>query len=293
VFAADLALLAITLLWGASFVVTKDLLGEISPHLLLALRFGVAIAVLAALRPTALLRASAAAWRAGLLLGLALYASFVLQTLGLAQTTPARSAFLTASYVFLVPLFGRLLFRERVGVGVGVGALLATAGLALLTRPEVTAEVRRGDVLSLLCAVGFAVHILALGRVAGRAPAGELALTQVVVAGAFFLVASLSLDGPGGAAAGIGRLAAPGWAGIAFLGAGCTALAYFAQTWAQRHTPAARAALIFTLEPAVAAVVSVVLGREKLGAAEALGGALILAGVVLAEVIRPKRPNYS
>jgi drug/metabolite transporter (DMT)-like permease len=292
VFAADLALLAITVLWGASFVVTKDLLGELSPHLLLAARFAVAGVLLAALRPRALLRSSAAAWRVGLLLGLALYASFVLQTVGLAQTTPARSAFLTASYVFLVPLFARLLFGERVGAGVGLGALLATAGLALLTRPEVTAQVRRGDVLSALCAVGFAVHILALGRLAGRAPAGELALTQVVAAAACFFAASLALDGPDGAAAALGRLSARGWAGLAFLGAGCTALAYFVQTWAQRRTPAARAALIFTLEPAVAAAISVVLARERLGAGEALGGGLIVAGVVAAEVLRPNDSKH-
>lgn len=287
-FAADLSLLAITLLWGASFVVTKDLLGQISPHLLLALRFAIGVAVLAALRPRALRETSAAAWRFGLLLGLALYAGFVLQTLGLAQTTPARSAFLTASYVFFVPLFAWLLFRERIGVGVGIGALLATAGLALLTQPEVTAEVRRGDVLSALCALGFAGHILALGRLAGRAPAGELALTQIVAACALFALASLALDGPAAAWDGMRRLDARGWAGIAFLGAGCTALAYFVQTWAQRRTPSARVALIFTLEPPMAALVSVALGREQLGMVELAGGALIVAGVLVAELVRPK-----
>lgn len=292
-FAADLALLAITLLWGVSFVVTKDLLGELSPHLLLALRFAFAIATLALLRPRSLLRASGASWRAGLLLGLALYAGFVLQTVGLAETTPARSAFLTASYVFIVPILGFLLWRERVGIGVGAGALLATLGLALLTRPEVGAELRRGDVLSALCAVGFAAHILALGRVAGSAPAGELAVTQVVATAGFAIAATLWFDGASDAAAGLRRLDSGALAGLAFLGAGCTALAYFVQTWAQRHTPASRAAVIFTLEPAVAAGVSVLLGRERLGAGEALGGGLILAGVLLAELVRPAIDNQS
>lgn len=287
-FAADLALLAITVLWGASFVVTKDLLGQTSPHLLLALRFAIAVAVLAALRPRALREASAAAWGFGLLLGLALYAGFLLQTLGLAQTTPARAAFLTASYVFFVPVFARLLFRERIGLGVGIGALLATLGLALLTQPEVTAEVRRGDVLSALCALGFAAHILALGRLAGRAPPGELALTQIVVACASFALASLAFDGPRAAWAGVQSLDVRGWAGIAFLGAGCTALAYFVQTWAQRRTPSARVAVIFSLEPPMAALVSVALGREQLGMLELAGGALIVGGVLAAELLRPK-----
>ena len=201
-FAADLALLGITLLWGVSFTVVKDLLADLPTHTLLALRFALAAGALFALRPAAVREASAGAWRAGLLLGAVLYGSFVLQTLGLAQTTPARSAFLTASYVFLVPLLGYAFGRERVGRGVAGGALLATAGLALLTRPEVTAEVRRGDVLSALCALGFAVHILGLGRVAARAPASQLALTQLLGASGLALLVSVlqgrrgSLPGP-------------------------------------------------------------------------------------------------
>jgi drug/metabolite transporter (DMT)-like permease len=291
VFAADLALLAITLLWGVSFTVTKDLLAGLPTHTLLALRFALAAAAFLALRPGAVRRASAEAWRAGLLLGAVLYGSFVLQTLGLAQTTPARSAFLTASYVFLVPLLGYAFGRERVGRGVAWGALLATLGLALLTRPEVTAEVRRGDVLSALCALGFAVHILGLGRVARHAPAGELALTQLLGAGGCALLASALQGAAGLAPEALLRIEARAWAGLAFLGLGCTALAYFVQTWAQARTSAARAALIFALEPAFAALVSVALGRERFGAAEMLGGGLIVAGVALAEALRgPSHP---
>jgi drug/metabolite transporter (DMT)-like permease len=286
VFAADLALLGITLLWGVSFTVTKDLLEDLPTPTLLALRFALAAAALLALRPRALALAGAGAWRAGLALGAILYGSFVLQTLGLAGTTPARSAFLTASYVFLVPLLGYAFGRERVGRGVAIGALLATAGLALLTRPEVTAEVRRGDVLSALCALGFAVHILGLGRVAGRVPAGPLALTQILGASALALLAGLLHDPAALAPAAFTRVGAGAWAGIAFLGLGCTALAYFVQTWAQSRTSAARAALIFALEPAFAALVSVALGREHLGIAELAGGGLIVAGVVVSEWIR-------
>jgi drug/metabolite transporter (DMT)-like permease len=286
VFAADLALLAITLLWGVSFTVTKDLLAGLPTPALLALRFALAAGALLALRPRALRGASAQAWRVGLALGAVLYGSFVLQTLGLAGTTPARSAFLTASYVFLVPLLGYAIGRERVGCGVALGALLATAGLALLTRPEVTAEVRRGDVLSALCALGFAVHILGLGRFAGRVPAGSLALTQILGASALALLAGVVHDPRALSPAAFARIGAGAWAGIAFLGLGCTALAYFVQTWAQSRTSAARAALIFALEPAFAALVSVALGREHLGLPELAGGGLIVAGVALSELLR-------
>jgi drug/metabolite transporter (DMT)-like permease len=286
-YAADLALLAIALLWGFSFVVVKDVLREVPPLALLALRFALAAAALAAARPGALRRASPLAWRAGLWLGGALAAAFALQTVGLAHTTPSRSAFLTAAYVFLVPLLGFAFGRERVGGGVALGALLATAGLALLTHPEVGAEVRRGDVLSALCALGFAVHILGLARVASRVPAAELALTQLLAAALLLGAAALALDPAGLSPAVLRRVGAGAWLGIAFLGLGCTTLAYFVQTWAQQRTPPARAALLFALEPAFAAAISVALGRERLEALQVLGGLLIVAGVAWAEA-RPR-----
>lgn len=244
-FAADLALLGITLLWAVSFSVTKELLVGLPTPTLLALRFALAAAALLALRPRTLRDASPAAWGAGLLLGAILYGGFVLQTLGLADTTPARSAFLTASYVFIVPLLGFACFRERPGRGVAGGALLATAGLVLLTRPEVSAEVRRGDVLSALWAVGFALHILGLGRVAVRVPATSLALTQVLGAAALALGAALLQEPSSLAPAALARIGPAAWGGVAFLGLGCTALAYFVQTWAQARTGPARVALIF------------------------------------------------
>jgi drug/metabolite transporter (DMT)-like permease len=283
---ADLALVAVAALWGASFSVTAALLPAVPPHLLLALRFALATAALAALRPRALLRAGAPAWRAGAVLGLWPYAGFAFQTFGLAHTTPARSAFLTASYVFLVPLLGFAFGRERVGAPVAVGALVATVGLALLTGPEVSAEVRRGDVLSALCALGFALHLLGLGRYAGRFPPDALAATQLVAVAVLAVAGSLVFEPP--------RLDLPAaaWAGIAYLALGCTTLAYAVQTWAQRTTPPARAALIFALEPAFAALLSVGLGRERLGPWEALGGALIVAGVALGEALRtPAEPS--
>jgi drug/metabolite transporter (DMT)-like permease len=287
VFAADLALMAMTLLWGASFLVTKDLLAAVPPDVLIALRFALAALALAAVRPSGILRPQRAVWRAGLVLGAALYASFALQTFGLAYTTPARSAFLTAGYVFLVPLLGYVFARQAVGIGIGVGAVLATIGLALLTGPEVDAEIRRGDVLSLFCALGFAVHILLLGRLAPGLPAVELALAQLTVATVLALGASAFA---GAARLDPGSLGADAIAAIAFLGLGCTALAYFVQTWAQRTTPAARAALIFALEPAFAAIFSVSLGHERLGAIEILGCVLIGLGVLAAEGLRRPAP---
>ncbi|HEX2484411.1 MAG TPA: DMT family transporter, partial [Myxococcota bacterium] len=277
---ADLALIGIAALWGASFSVTASLLEQVPPHSLLALRFALALAAFAALRARALLRADAATWGAGALLGAFLYAGFAFQTVGLAYTTPARSAFLTASYVLFVPVLGALFLRERVGAPVAAGAVVATAGLALLLGPEGTPEVRRGDVLTILCALGFALHVLGLGRVAARFRVDALTATQLVTVTILAGIGSVALETP--------RLAlgARAWAELAYLALGCTTLAYLVQTAAQRSVPAARAALIFALEPVFAALVSVGLGRERLDATEIAGGALVVIGVAIGEALR-------
>ena len=277
---ADFALIGIAALWGASFSVTASLLEPVPPHSLIALRFALARAAFAALRPRAFVRADAATWRAGALLGAFLYAGFAFQTVGLAYTTPARSAFLTASYVLFVPVVGALFLRERVGAPVALGAVVATVGLALLLGPEASTEVRRGDVLTILCALGFALHVLGLGRAASRFPVDALTAAQLVTVTVLAAVGGVALETPRLA---LGQRA---WAELAYLALGCTTLAYLVQTAAQRSVPPARAALIFALEPVFAALVSVGLGRERLGAAEILGGGLVVAGVVIGEALR-------
>jgi drug/metabolite transporter (DMT)-like permease len=107
-----------------------------------------------------------------------------------------------------------------------------------------------------------------------------LAATQLAVVALLAFAGSLAFPAPRPA------LDATAWAGIAYLAFGCTTLAYAVQTWAQRYTPPSRAALIFALEPAFAALVSVGLGRERLGPRELLGGVLIVAGVAVGEALR-------
>lgn len=265
-------------MWGISFSVAKTALVEVGPHWLLCLRFGVAAALLALVFPGALRRGGRAALRGGAVVGGILYAAFALQTVGLTRTTPSKSAFLTGLSVLLVPLLGLLLFRTRVPPAAGAGVLLAVAGIALLTHPGSLAELNRGDLLTLACAVGFAAHILALSRFAVRVPWRELGALQLAFAFAASLPAALLLEAPPRSAP------LPAWAAVLFLGVFCSAFAFLAQTWAQRHTSTIRVALILALEPVFAAAFSVLVLGERLTAGEWTGGALVVTGVVVAEV---------
>jgi drug/metabolite transporter (DMT)-like permease len=276
---ADLSLLSLTLLWGTTFLVVNRVLATTSPGVFLTLRFILATCVVGAIwlgrrdRPTPGLA------RDGALLGAAMFAGFALQSEGLRLTTPARSAFLTGMTVLFVPVIERLGYRRPVKPAAWVGVALAVAGLALMSRADVEAGVRLGDLFALASAVPFALQIIWTAERSARHPLAALTTVQlaVCVAGA---VALLALEPA--------RVApTPAFAlALVYMGVVMTTGAFLVQNWAQRHTTPTRAALIFALEPVFAALVSSGLGGERLGGELVAGGALIVAGVVVSELAR-------
>jgi drug/metabolite transporter (DMT)-like permease len=276
---ADLALLLLALIWGSSFAVVKKTLELVDPFVFLAARFTCAVAISA---PLVLLRererrreraSTGSVWRAGLLAGAFLFAGFSTQTLGLRSTTASNSAFITGLSVVLVPLFQTLGGRRRSGAGTWFAAVLAAAGLALLTQPG--SGWNRGDLWTLGCAVAFAAHILTLEAFAPRGGVLRLYFLQILVVatGSWIFVlagsAPMSIPSPGA------------WASVLYMGLAATALAFVIQTWAQTRTTAARTALLLTLEPVFAASIAAVALQEILGAWGILGGALILAAILV------------
>ena len=277
---ADLALLLLTLFWGTTFLLVKNALAGTSAGVFLLLRFAVASLAVGAVWLARRDRVTPGLWRHGLLLGLAMFGGFAFQTLGLRYTTPARSGFLTGLSVLIVPFIARFLLRRRVPRFAWVGVALATIGLLALTRPfggEITAAVRLGDALTVGCAVAYAFQIVFTSEWSPRHALPAIVFMQVATtfAGSLLL---LPLEPP--------RIApgAPLLGTVLFTGLGMTAAAFFVMNWAQRHTTAVRAALIFSLEPVAAALFSNVVGGEPLGRWDLVGGALIVLGVVAGEL---------
>ncbi|MCX6619427.1 MAG: DMT family transporter [Acidobacteria bacterium] len=272
---ADLALLGITLIWGATFVIVKRALADVSTLLFLALRFMLAGAALAMAARG--LRVSGRLVAASLQVGAALFAGYVLQTAGLRFTTPSKSAFITGFSVVLVPLFAAAALRRFVGWGPVAGVAAAMGGLYLLTLPAGASGVNRGDLLTLGCAAAFALHILLIGRHSGRVPASGLAAGQVLVAAA---LSGASL--PWGPV--FLRPSSTLILAIVITALLATALAFLVQTWAQQYTTPTHTALIFTMEPVFALLTSwLVMGETFSGRAWG-GAALILVGILIAEL---------
>jgi drug/metabolite transporter (DMT)-like permease len=280
---ADLSLLVLTLFWGTTFTLVKGALEIGSTGVFLAARFATAAAVLGLVALWRRDPVGPGFWRHGLLLGLAMLGGFVFQTLGLALTTPARSGFITGLSVLVVPFIARYTLGRRVRASAWAGVALAVVGMALLTRPfddgAVTPAVRLGDLLTAACAVAYALQITWMSEWSGKHPLVPFTLLQVsvVLAGALLLlpVEGIRFD----------PARWPAFAGVVlFTGVAMTAGAFFVMNWAQRHTTAVRAALIYALEPVTAALFSWWVIDEQLGAGGWLGGGLGVLGVVAGEV---------
>jgi len=267
-----LLLVAVTVVWGATFAVVKGALADSGPLTFLALRFGLAaVAVLPALRRAGGTFA-ASPWVTAC--GVALFAGYAFQTAGLATTTPARAAFITALSVVLVPLAEPLLGISAFSARAWAGAGLALAGLAVLLRPE-SQPLSVGDLLTFGCAVAFAAHILVLQLAVRKVAPGKVNAAQVVV------MAALAL--PAGAIEGFdarptGRLALA----LVVTALLATVAAFYAMAAVQRVLSAGETAVVLAFEPVAAGVISVLAGEDPLSLGLVAGGVLVVAGVLIA-----------
>jgi drug/metabolite transporter (DMT)-like permease len=278
---ADSTLVAATFVWGATFVLIKDVVEQVTPMLFLTVRFAFASVALALLI-TAARRWSGLSLREvkwGAILGLFLWAGYAFQTVGIQTTTASNAGFITGLSVILVPVFGLFLLHARPDRWSWMGVVMATLGLGMLSlRFENGINFNSGDPLVLGCAVAFAVQIVLISRAAPKADPFRLTFVQILTAGVLNGVCALFFEPP------VAHLSPEIWGAAAFMGVVATAMALGAQTVVQRFTTAVHTALIFTLEPVFAAIFGVWLQNDQLTGLALLGAVLILSGMLVAEL---------
>ena len=272
----DLLLVAAAAVWGVSFVIMKQALSEASPLLLLGIRFSIATLVLV---PFISLREgfSRAELRAGLVLTLLLASGFATQAVGLQYTTPARSAFIVAMSSVLAPVIALVLLRHRTGWLVLLALLIAGVGIYFLTAPD-AGGLNRGDLWTLITAVVFGGHIVAVTEFSKRFDARRLVWLQLPGTAMGTLFAALLLEDLRFSRS-VGFISA-----LLFLAVMATAVALVWQMRAQREMTAARASLLLCFEPVFAALTSWQFWGEEFTLSQAAGAGLILAGMILAVV---------
>ena len=270
-----LALIAVTAIWGVTFVQVKDAIDVYPLFAFLAVRYAIATGVLAVVGGRRVLTLGRSGFTAGAVLGGLLGLGIGLQTAGLERTTVSSTGFITGLYVVFTPLFGLLLFRTTVGLEVWAGVVLAVVGLALLSGVDVGSP--GGDLLVLASAAAQALQIVMVERYANRYDVIALVLVEMSACFAGFLVIALAL----------GQLEVPRgwtvWGALLVTGVFASALAYLIQVWAQRRISAARIAVVFSLETVFSGIFGYWLADDRLGWLGWGGCAVILAGIVLAE----------
>jgi drug/metabolite transporter (DMT)-like permease len=272
---ALLALVAVTAVWGLTFVQVKDAVELYPLFAFLAVRFAIASAVLAFPAARRLRSLGRPGWTAGTSLGLLLALGYALQTAGLERTTVSSAGFITGLYVVFTPLLGLVLFRTHVGRAVWLGVALAVAGLAMLS--GVGAGDPVGDLLVLAGSAAYSLQIVLMERYAPRYDAVAFTQAEMLAAFAGFAVVAVAL----------GQVEVPRgwtvWGALLVTGVFASALAFLVQTWAQRRLSAAGTALAFAMEPVWAGIFGFWLAGDRLGALGWGGCAVIMAGIVVAE----------
>jgi len=272
----EAALVAVTMVWGGTFLAVQQALSVSGPLFFVGVRFAAAALAVAALTGRSLTETTRREVAAGGLIGVSIFFGYVLQTYGLQTISSSKSAFITALYVPIVPLlqWGFLRKPPRLMSWVGIG--LAFAGLVLLAGPDVgPIGPGRGEVLTLIGAVAIAAEIILIGLFAGTVDSRRVTVVQVAAAAALSFAAMPLVGEP---------MPAFSWT-LAAIARGlglASAAIQLTMNWAQKSVSPTRATVIYASEPVWAGVVGYAAG-ERLPAAAVAGAVLSVAGVVVSE----------
>lgn len=274
----QLALVAVAVVWGATFVMVKGAVESYPVYSFLSLRFIIAVVAFIALFPRSLRGLNRGVVAAGLLAGVFLCAGYVFQTWGLAYTSASKAAFITGMFVVITPVMQSVVLRHVPTGATIVGVVSAVIGLWLLSGGS-SGGWNFGDTLVFLCAVAYSAHMIVLGSIGRRHDVLPLTLVQLATTAVICSGIAVVAEQP---------LAAPQtsdvWIALVVTGVLASAVAFAVQTYAQQHIPPARTALILITEPAFGGLFGWLAG-ETLGVRGLLGALLILAGMVIAEVV--------
>ncbi|SDY75345.1 DMT family transporter [Tindallia californiensis] len=276
-YAADLSLLFVAFAWGGGFVAVKDALNSLTPMYLMAFRFTLAAVVVYVSLHRWIGKISIQEFRNSSVVGTILFLAFAAQTVGLQYTTASKQGFLTATYVIMVPFLYWLLYKKRPPLKVFIGSFLTLIGIGFIGLDS-TLSLNKGDWLTLLCALFFAMHILSIEYYTKTIHVFKVAFIQISVAALWFIGAALIFE-PMPAS-----LPSRAWIAIVYMAVVSTFGCFTVQTVAQKHTTSSHASIIMSLESVFAAVLGVWLLQEEMTIAMLFGCALIFVAILMVEV---------
>ncbi len=274
---ADLALLLVTIFWGAGFPATKIALQTMTPYYHIGIRFAVASLLLSLLFYKKLRSLNKSLIKPALILSSLLFATYAFQTVGIQYTTASKSGFFSGLAVLIVPLFSIFYMKTKLELKTIISVITATLGLFLLSYTGSDFNFNIGDFLTILCSICYAWQLLFTGTYVQKHDATLLAIVQLFFVSLYGMAFAVILE-PLPA-----NMSVPSFWSLMFSAVFCTAFAFWMQTTAQKFTAASHIALIFTMEPVFGALTSFLLLNEVLGARGIFGGILIVSAMIISE----------
>jgi len=274
---ADLALILVTIFWGAGFPATKIALQTMTPFYHIGIRFAVASLLLSLLFYRKLRSLNKSLIKPALILSSLLFATYAFQTVGIQYTTASKSGFFSGLAVLIVPLFSIFYLKTKLELKTIISVATATLGLFLLSYTGSDFNFNIGDFLTILCSICYAWQLLFTGTYVQKHDATLLAIVQLFFVSLYGMAFAVILE-PIPA-----NMSVPSFWSLMFSAVFCTAFAFWMQTTAQKFTAASHIALIFTMEPVFGALTSFLLLNEVLGARGIIGGILIVSAMIISE----------
>lgn len=277
-YVGTIILLVVAVIWGSGFVASALALNTYSPFQILALRFTLAFLILLASNISRLSSLTWAKWRKGSLIGLFLFLAFAFQTIGLQYTSASKNAFLTATNIVIIPFLTWFILKRPLSWHAVIGASITLGGIGLLSLNGSLEGLNFGDILTLICAVFFALQIFYTEYYVKQLATWEIMLMQMGVAALFswlmvLIEGDLVLD-----------LSLSGLTPIIYLGLFSTLIAFGLQTYAQQFTTSNQASLILSTEAFFGMIAAVIILNEALTVNLILGAVLIFCGILVVEL---------
>ncbi len=274
---ADLSLLIVTVIWGSSFVLTKNSLDHLSTYNFLAIRFLLAALISAIIFYKNLISLDKDTIKYGIFIGAILFTGYAFQTVGLNYTSASKSGFITGFSVVIVPILSAFLLKVKPHKSAVIGVVFAIIGLGFLTLDSSLA-LNIGDLYTLISALMFALHIITVGKYTVKVDSIAMAIIQIGVVGVLSLFFSFATEKP------ILPKGLEIWVTIFVLSVLCTSGAFIIQNVMQKFTSPTHTALIYSGEPVFSAIFAYFVAGELLTGRAILGSILILIGMIVSEL---------
>ncbi|MFX4263732.1 DMT family transporter [Pelotomaculum propionicicum] len=273
---ADLCMVFVACIWGVTFVIVKNALADIGPFLFVGIRFVLAFFILAAMSYKDMLKVRLSTLTTGSLLGFFLCIGYAFQTLGLKYTSSSNAGFITGVSVVLVPIIYALMNKEKPGLITSLTVIMAAIGLFFISVPPGTFTLGYGDLLVLVGAFGFAMHIIFVDCYSHKYNAIAITGIQILFVGLACSAAGLLME-PVPPSLSHNTLLA-----ITVTAVFATALAFLLQNYLQKFSTPTRFAVVLTAEPVFAALAGYLWAGEHLGRSGLIGAGMILIAMLLA-----------